>query len=265
MLDLFCIYNEIQSVIFDALNYERAQIVLDDICEQTKRGVQPQDIQALGPADVGRMERILQPANIRENIFRGWSGLRVTNSMLKRSLKEQQGEKQEDRRNFVVTLHAQVATLKERLGAAAGIDCDSSPEIRCVPVQGGEEGVKERKIPITLIPQVLLHKNATKEDMLRALVVVHHLLGDFRSDSQSLSLREAVSAGKHSDVDAEELLRVHRLDEGGLTSRLSKAIAFERGAFVHIKRALVVAGWDVDKYMFSSAKNRVEFEDREPE
>ena len=258
VLDLFCIYNEIQSVIFNALNYERAQIVLEDMCKQARRGVQPQDMVALGPAEVGKAERILLPAHIRENIFSSWSGLCVMNSLLKRCLKEQQGEGQDDPSPFVVTVHAKVATLQESLCAIAGIGSNLPLVVRGVQVG-------ENKVPVVLIPQVLLQRSATKEDMLRALVVVHRMLGDFHRESESLSLREALSAGDIKDVDPEALLKAQRLDEDGLASRLSEATAFERGTFTHIQRALLAAGWDTEKYMFSSVKSRVEFEGRGPE
>jgi hypothetical protein len=261
VLDLFCIYNEIQSVIFNALNYERAHIVLEDVYQQAKRGVQPQDIQALGPAEVGRVEKILLPAHIRENIFSSWSGLCVMNSLLKRCLKEQQTERQEDRSHFVVTLHAKVATRGESLHAVVGVGSKLPLVVRGVQVPGEKGGAEGRKVPIVLIPQVLLHRSATKEDMLRALIVVHRLLGDFKRESESWSLRDTFSTGEHTDIDAEALYSAQRLDEDGLASRLSEATAFERGAFVHIKRALQAAGWEADKYMFGSVKSRVEFGD----
>ena len=262
VLDLFCIYNEIKSVVFNALNAERAQIVLEDVFQQSTHGVEPQKLTAMAPEEVGRREKVLMPAHVRENIFSSWTELRVMNSLLKRCLVEQRGKATYGDCPFVVTLHAKVASPRESLAALLG---GHLPLVVRGMRSSGDDNSK--KVLIVLIPQVLLHVSATKEDMLRAFVVVHGLLADFKAESEPFSLKEAVQMrlsslkgeSKHT-TDEQNLLKKLKLDEDGLISRLSKARAFEKAAFPHIRQALVDAGWDAEKYMFSSVKSRVEFE-----
>ena len=94
--------------------------------------------------------------------------------------------------------------------------------------------------------------------------VLLHVLGNNQGVVDNSADREREKRDI-KDVDPEALLKAQRLDEDGLASRLSEATAFERGAFFHIQRALLAAGWDTEKYMFSSVKSRVEFEGRGPE
>lgn len=263
VLDLFCIYNEIQSVVFNALNYERTQIVLRDMASKLQ-GVVGAPVQALSPQEVGKNEKILLPAVIRENVFSSWSGLCVSNKLLKDSL-ALFTEADKDCK-FVVTLHAKVATVGEALAAKLGVGSDLPMWVR-----GMEIAERSSRVPVVLIPQVLLHVDASREDMLRAFIVIHSILHDFDQRSSRFSLKEvawqivrplkkALSGDQKEKavVNAEAITQL-KLDDEGLKQMLEKGRRVEEGNFEGIKHALKSAGWDIDKFMYSSVKSRVEF------
>ena len=56
-----------------------------------------------------------------------------------------------------------------------------------------------------------------------------------------------------------EVLSQLRLDDEGLLSMLDKGRRVETSNFEEIKLSLQNAGWDTDKFMYSSVKSRVEF------
>ena len=143
------------------------------------------------------------------------------------------------------------------------------------------------------MPQVLLHVSASKEDMLRALVVVHALLHEFDRTTAPFSVRAALrsalakgtlpkdsvgmssttsttevekdsdntSASSSSSLSAaqKQLLARHGLDDDGLLRRLGRGRELERSHYSLIKQSLQVADWDVDKFMFTGVRSRVEF------
>lgn len=265
VLDLFCIYNEIQSVVFNALNYERTQIVLRDMASKIQGVVGGAlRLQALGPQEVGKNEKILLPAVIRENVFSSWSGLRVSNKLLKDSLALFAETDKECK--FVVTLHAKVATVGETIAAKLGVGSNLPMWVRGMDIEG-----RSSRAPVVLVPQVLLHVGASREDMLRAFVVIHSILHDFDQRSSRFTfkevawqavrpLKEAISRGQREKalVNAEAIAQL-KLGDEGLMQMLDKGRRVERGHFDEIKRSLQSAGWDTEKFMYSSVKSRVEF------
>lgn len=274
-IDLFCIYNEIQSVVFNALNYERTQIVLRDLLDKIEGASKAGGgaLSALVPEKVGRDEKILLPATIRENVFSSWSGLCVSNRLLKESLEMfgEAGKKDGTECKFVVTLHAKVATVGETVAAKLGVGSNLPMWVRGIEIEG-----RSSHVPVVLIPQVLLHVGASREDMLRAFVVIHSVLRDFDRSSQSFSFKEVswqvirplknallslLSKGTPLEkaVANVEVLSQLRLDDEGLLSMLDKGRRVETRNFEEIKLSLQNAGWDTDKFMYSSVKSRVEF------
>ena len=107
-------------------------------------------------------------------------------------------------------------------------------------------------------------------------MIVHSILHDFDSRSHRFSFTElawqiarplvnALSsplrerAIPEMAAESEDIMRQLALDDEGLLRMLNAGRRVELDAFNDIKESLYSAGWDTDKFMYSSVKSRVEF------
>lgn len=113
--DLVCIYNEIKSVVFDTLNFERLALVLDSIFkdlgdignkkDQSKSNeIAIANCNALSPDEVAKVEKVFFPIKHGENSFCNWSSLRCRPEVLKGCISIFEGEK------FIITLDREVSS-----------------------------------------------------------------------------------------------------------------------------------------------------------
>ena len=199
--DIFCIYNEIRSVCFASLNYERTGIVLGSINRMLddEHLAQNSDENLLPgvptPETVAQSEKLLLSSKYGEEMFRSWSSMDGSVHRLNRFM-----EVFDPKEKFVITLDAKVINV------------------------GGKLEYQR------LVPQVLLHTSATHFDVFRVLCVVHRadfllqkeknlsvLTGSVAEDKLLSVLRESYAFTKRFTRGIVNGLRTEGWDMGKFT------------------------------------------------
>lgn len=221
--DLFCTFNEIRSIVFTSLNFERAGIVL----ERWFRG------EVSSPFDTTFGERLLAPCPLSEDIFVTWSQLprEVDSEEVQRSIEAFAGER------FLVLLSARPrpSPLERR-------------QRNCFIVEGGRE-----KAPVLVRPRVLLREEATHVDVFRALVVVHRLVNRLRAQAADPQSRPRQSTDRSQASQLEAL----GLGREALHIKKLEAVSFLREQGEGLEHSLSEAGWDMSRFMFGNISARV--------
>lgn len=112
IFDLVCIFNEIKSVVFNTLNFERVGMVLakiyDDVGADTNEITSANDVKAMRPDEVAKKETVFLPTMQGEDLFTTWSALKCRSDILKGCFSLLKDEK------FIITLEAQeLRSLKD--------------------------------------------------------------------------------------------------------------------------------------------------------
>ncbi len=254
-LDIFCIFNEIKSVVFYSLNYERVGIVIrhllsnyeklanynDSLSTEQRVGSianpgsvafatkqNPTSI-ALTPSQVSEIEKIFLPSKFGEEIFCLFSKHPLTPSVIFKYINQLTHRESDDK--LIITLHASSNSSHiDRILANTGIDATS---LVC-RINGS---------PIMFKPSILLHKDASPFDVFRGLIIVHKIL--FEVEKLAVSSDEARSI----DLDDETLINI-----------VNNGYKFEKENLRLIVNNLRVSGWDMSKFMFGNIRRRVEWE-----
>jgi hypothetical protein len=260
-IDLVCIFNEIRSVVFTSLNFERAGIVLKHVMaaggsssssSSSSTGVLA--AAALTPVEVASREPILQRARYAEEMFKSWSGLRVDADVLRGSLALCQSEGADGAApRFVVTAGVRVARswAEVRRVELAWEPCAT---LRAV-----------RDVPVVLSPQVLLRRDATSADVFRALVVVQRLVQLFEARSAPVGASSvplpwvALGRRKADNEGQRAALAALGLDSATVLGLLREAKEYEDTNLPAVLKLLQAAGWDSDKFTFGNLSPRVEW------
>ena len=284
-IDLVCIFNEIKSVVFTSLNFERAGIVLSHLMEPGAPGSSSDDSRSrsnsdsnsssssnsnnsnnnsssvsLTPQEVASLEPILHRARYAEEMFKSWSSLRVDADVLQGSLAlyPPGGGKDEDgggATRFVVTAGLRVA---RSLAEARRVELALEPCATLRAVRG---------VPVVLTPQVLLHREATSADAFRALVVVLRLVKLFDERSAPVGPSSGlpwVALGRRRQGTATAAgdraeLAALGLGSDAVVSLLREATDYERNNLSTLLAMLQTVGWDTTKFTFGSLRTRVEW------
>lgn len=274
ILDLFCIFNEIRSVVFNALNFERAGIVLHNLFKTfdndkdiinifTKVGgseiknenndeeeirpavaekVTPTKHIALTPQEVAAVEQIFMPTKYGEDMFKVWSALKCSSKVLKSSI-DLFGKDEK----IIITLHAKVVTSwLEANNAQCGLDSISSLRL----VNG---------VPILLTPEALLHVNASSFDVFRAIIIVYRILMDYENSTEAITPTDAWKIIKTYKKGKEPQLDDNGLSSDNLTQMITSGYDFEKKNLRNIINLLRTAGWDMGKFLSGTIKKRVEW------
>jgi len=251
MGDIYCIYNEIRSVCFASLNYERTSIVLDHVnriidsggLDGTHNGKLPMP----SPKLVAREEKLLLGTKRDEYMFKTWSTMKGKGQLarMKDALEVFRGKNGSDDSNSVEV-------------CSGGENCTSSNWSSSS--SGGRGGGIREKYVVTLDvtrtkgqweldPQIFLHPNATHFDVFRALVLVHRADWLF---SQRAGASVASAAGAFFGSE-----NVH-VDES-LKKLLQESYDFERKHTRDVVNGLRTVGWDMGRFTYGSIQTRVEW------
>lgn len=225
VLDIYCTFNEIRSVVFNTFNFERANIALRRIFA----GAAPS---AVTPYAVTFGENLLLPSQFDENMFVGWSDLPL-HSCSREFVESSLNTFTTDR--FVVCLNA---VFRPRLGWWR--------ERNAVDVLWGAENTRVR-----LRPRVLLRESATATDTLLALIVVHKIMHQAQTDAAASRDRIAVHKTGH------EVLMTAGFDERGLLARAAVGAVYARDNAGRLLDVLRSVGWDMDRFMFGNITSRI--------
>ena len=234
VIDLYCIFNEIKSVVFLSLNFETTGIVLKQLFD---RGIKGQVLNAaqdavnlgsahdnkgstLSPNCVAQKEQIFLPTKFGEKLFQVWSSQTLSPTSLQKFMSIFKPEEK-----ILVTMEAELITspimILYRRAQHNSFSCFATPS----------------NALICLKPRVLLHRDASHFDVFRALVIVHKAVHDFES---------SLSCASASGVAEDDLV--------GLVSR---AKDYEKETLRDIINTLRSAGWDMSKFMYGSINSRV--------
>ena len=275
ILDLFCIFNEIRSVVFNALNFERAGIVLSNLLktfdnnidiiksftkvpssdnkndrqsgEEIRPAVAEKDTPskhiALTPQEVAAVEHIFVPTKFGEDMFKVWSTVKCSPKVLKSSI-DLFGKDEK----IIITLHAKVVTSwLEAYYAQCGLNSISSLRL----ING---------VPVLLTPEALLHVNASSFDVFRAIIIVHRILMDFENSTKTITSTDAWKIIKTYKKGKEPELDNIGLSSDILIEMIGNGYNFEKKNLRNIINLLRTAGWDMGKFLSGTIKKRVEWE-----
>ena len=277
LVDLFCIFNEIRSVVFNALNFERAGIVLysllktfdnnNDAIKSFSSKISSNDIRndesiieeeirpavaekdsptkhiALTPQEVAAAEQIFMPTKFGEDMFKLWSTVKCSPDVLKASI-DLFGKDEK----IMITLHAKVVTSwLDAYNSQIGLNSIASLRL----VNG---------VPILLTPEALLHVNASSFDVFRAIIIVHRILMDFENSTEQISASDAWNIIKKYKKGKEPHLNEIGLASENLNQMIASGYNFEKKNLRNIINLLRTAGWDVGKFLCGTIKKRVEWE-----
>jgi hypothetical protein len=284
VIDLFCIFNEIRSVVFNALNFGRAGIVLSNLLKTFDNNsdimnsisaistISPNDNNrdsngfgslndirpavaekptptkhvALTPQQVASVEQIFMPTKFGEDMFKVWSTVQCSPEVLKSSI-ELFGKDEK----IIITLHAKIVTSwLEAFKAQSGLNSISSLRL----VNG---------VPVLLTPEALLHVNATSFDIFRAILIVYRILMDFEKATVEVNAKEVSNIlKKYKKEKGSVLPNIENigLASDKLTQMISSAYFYEKNNLRNIINFLRTAGWDMGKFLSGTIKKRVEWE-----
>jgi hypothetical protein len=254
LVDLFCVYNEIKSVVFDSLNYERASMVLEDINGMYDRGdslVDATDIIKVrnarlkrgeegmirSPSASAQVEKLFLPAYFGQEMFVSWSAVQADISMLKRATDFFISDRKE---NFIVMLCKEEVSSLSVFKAKVGLD--SVALLRRI---NGK--------PVLIRPQILLRENATNFHVFRALITLHRALHNFKKSSTPHKFFDADG----QDSSGDQLQSLENVDKDYLLGLIIDASEWEKNNLRNIINGLRVAGWDMGKFSFGSILCRV--------
>ena len=234
--DLICIYNEIKSVVFDTLNFERLGLVATKLYEDSdscKEGTL--DVNALRPDEVAKMERVFLPVKHGENSFCNWSTLKCRPEILAEYINIFRGEK------FIVTLGCkEIVSSVQSLGHFSVLDT---------------VGVlrRNRRKYYVYTPQILLHTDATPEDTFRSLLVLHRVVYELKKRTEDIDdafQLNSYERGVDDEDIATELIEIVQKSQEYLKENMS-----------FLMHRLIAAQWDVNRFTFGSISKRIEFSD----
>lgn len=252
-LDIYCIFNEIKSVVFYSLNYERVGIVVRHLLSNYEKLVNSNDNTpssqssvgtasttesvafatkqnpstiALTPSEVSAIEKIFLPSKFGEEIFCLFSQHPLTPSVIFKYINQLTYRDSDDK--LIITLYASSnSSYIDRVLADTGIDATS-----LVCHNNGS--------PLLFKPSILLHKDATPFDVFRALVIVHKVLVD---------VEKLASSNNNISFNEETLINI-----------VNNGYKFEKENLRIIVNSLRTSGWDMSKFMFGNIRRRVEWE-----
>eukprot|EP00597_Dinobryon_sp_UTEXLB2267_P003547 CAMPEP_0170073750 /NCGR_PEP_ID=MMETSP0019_2-20121128/11139_1 /TAXON_ID=98059 /ORGANISM="Dinobryon sp., Strain UTEXLB2267" /LENGTH=522 /DNA_ID=CAMNT_0010283535 /DNA_START=351 /DNA_END=1919 /DNA_ORIENTATION=+ len=299
LLDLYCVFREIGSVVFSSLNFERAGIVLHKLFRGTDPAQGPQDaaladprlLAELSPLQVAQSERLFLPTRQGEGLVRTWGSLQLEQAQQLQpvlALFDQFRPPGDPRSRILVVVRAR---LLRSWWTAFAIKSRLNPQ-EVVRIKQG--------VPVVLTPQVLLHKDASQEDLFRALLIVHRLLHDLYAASDRVTAADQASAAllllthrivarrgeapetpppdpragwglkrlsrpasePSCSVTAEEercCLAEVGLDPASLLSLIGAACEYEQQHGPAVLRCLEAAGWTTRRFMFGTIRARVEW------
>ena len=256
-LDIFCIFNEIKSVVFYSFNYERVGIVIRHLLSNYEKLVSGNDSPsneesvgsvpssstgsvafatkqnptsiALTPSQVSAIEKIFLPSKFGEEIFCLLSKHPLPPSVIFKYINQLTHREGDDK--LIITLRASSdSSYIDRILANTGIDATS---LVCY-INGS---------PIIFKPSILLHKDASPFDVFRGLIIVHKILVDVEKLTAS-------SDGSHSI----------KFDDDTLINIVNNGYKFEKENLRLIVNNLRASGWDMSKFMFGNIRRRVEWE-----
>lgn len=220
--DLFCTFHEIRSIVFTALNFERAGIVL----QRYLRGER-----GLSPYDTTFGERLLGSCPLSEDMFVPWS--RLPREMGIEEVESGIAAFPEER--FVLCLAAKLrpSYLERRQRNAFAIEAGPN------------------RVPVLVLPRLLLREDADQSDVFRALIALHRIRHRMSSEAAVSSIETTNDRNSSSQLEAlgfgREALHAHKLE----------AAAFLREQTESIYSTLGEAGWDTDRFMFGNISSRV--------
>lgn len=235
VIDLFCIFNEIKSVVFLSLNFETTGIVLKELFNKGIKGPfinavksgsnhDKKDGVVISPNYVAAKEQIFLPTVYGERLFKVWSSQTLSPASLQKFVAI---FKPEDK--ILVTMEAELISSPLKILYRKSF------------LSGCSYFTTHTNAIICLKPCVLLHTSANHFDVFRALVILHKAVHDFGISQSSNRGGDAVI----TDDDLVELV--------------SRAKDYEKENLKNIINALRSAGWDMSKFMYGSINSRVEW------
>ena len=233
--DLICIFNEIKSVVFDTLNFERLGLVVTSLYRDSdSNGGRIKDANALCPDEIAKMERVFLPIKHGENSFCNWSSLKCRPEILAECIKIFEGEK------FIVTLDGKEITSPiKSLGHLTVLDT--------VGVSRKNDGKN-----YVYTPQIMLHADATSEDTFRSLIVLHRVVHELKSRTEDIGEYEfhwGHPERNNGDADnVKEILEI--IDKSHKYYKENVSILTER---------FIAANWDLSRFTFGSIAKRIDF------
>ncbi len=202
----------------------------------------------LGPASIAAVEHLFLSAQPGERIISTWRDLRIHNHT---SLQHSIAKAEEHAMKFIVVVQARM--LHSWLDAFR-LHWGLSTREKLFLIRGR---------PIVLIPQILLHKEATHMDIFRAFVIVNKVLVEAHTRSSSpFSVSEAAAALQriHADgLSEKQVLTELAMTEEDLHSMVKEAQIFEQEQRHILVKLLTQSGWDMSRFSFGTQKLRVKW------
>lgn len=281
---LFCfLFN--RSVVFNSLNFERTNLVLQRIfvlldkseehysiehikkdCDKSPSFIKyvksyftPKSfvlpmldskslLTQLCPDYIAKIENMLHSAKPGEGMIRTWSQLEIPpkNEWLDKSFQLNDHEEK-----FLLSIHTHVLTnVMEAMLIYFGFSTK-----RLLHLSNG--------FPVVISPQILLHQQASQQDIFRALIILNKVLRDLMHHSEPLTAAKLYKALKHTHqnttMDLQYELQQHQLDDEHVYQILKNAFVFETQRSPAIYAILTNAGWDMNRFSYGAIQKRVEW------
>lgn len=235
-IDLFCVYKEIQSVVFKTLNFNRCCEVLPYIL-QNKTDTTPSD--EYSPISVARRERLLVASTVDESLVKVFSSLSPAG--LRQFLNLQQNNSIPIQDKFIVLFSlVPVTSLWEKLAVQW--------KIRRNAWLGTIHDQSNREIPVVLSSEVLLHRRATSMDLFRAIVITWRGALWFRN----------IDNRKHFEVMDWNSNCENELNNIAQSLRVT-SYNYEQAHRSEIFQFLEENGWETKQFSLGSMRLRVDF------
>ena len=285
-IDILCIFQEIKSVVFRVLNWERSGIVLhslfpwldvnsssntsgakqienyktvDDIKSYSRKEL----LKAISPTAVAEKEKLFYPTRQGENMMKTFSKLMWNGNVAGTDSSEHMTtltkhiEKLGSGQKFIIILRSRI--MRSYLEGVI-IKCRLKPINNLRMVKG---------YPVILSPQILLHVDAKPIDVFQALIAVHRIIYEFCLMSESVTAWKAGQALKNyrnqfklssskDEKDVEVLEKLH-LDSENLLLQSIKASEYAKANNSLIYDLLVDAEWDMSRFTFGTLSKRVKW------
>lgn len=232
-LDLICIYNEIKSVVFYQLNFERVELALNQIFDEKniqKINSPTASSLSISPIEISKREKLFLLTRFGDRLFCDRKSSFInSNKNISNSLGNNSSEfvfsacdEISPRKGFIVSLHVQPI-----------VDFVSEVKIQCELFRTGKVVSVGKDGMVLVTPQIILHKHATDADIFRALIVVHRCFHELSKIHEAGSSTSMTNNDRHFVADA-----------------IEKAFDYEKKNYENISKTLVNAGWDMSKFMF---------------
>ena len=236
-LDLICIFNEIKSVVFDTLNFERLGLVAMKLYKDgDSKGGEIENLSALRPDEVARMERVFLPIKHGENSFCNWSTLKCRPEIMAKCFSIFEGEK------FIVTLdRKEIISPLQALKHLTALDT---------------VGVVRRNLGKIYVytPQIMLHADATSEDTFRSLMVLHRIVHELKNCTEDIENVSSQLGHHDTDIDGID-------DTIEIIGIVEKSLKFYKENVSLLIDRLIAGNWDMSRFTFGSITKRIEFID----